>query len=71
MSSSNNQHLSDKRTNFLNKVEKEAGPEERDESPSCAGSNPVKPKGTFLDSSADPTRRTVERKAPSCGYRGG
>ena len=71
MSSSNNPNLSDKRTNFLERVEKEAKPEEREASPANAGSNAAKPKGTFLDASCDRSKGTVVRKAPSCGYRGG
>ena len=70
MSSSNN-NLSDKRGNFLDKVEKEAKPEESDCTSGPCNNGSTKPKGTFLESSSDQHKRVVERKAPSCGYRGG
>jgi hypothetical protein len=71
MSSSNNQHLSEKRANFLHKVDKESKPEEHDGSTANSASSASKPKGTFLERPSEQPRPTVERKAPSCGYKGG
>jgi hypothetical protein len=71
MSDSNNDRISGKRTDFLDKLEKEGklvDPEVSSSANSCASN---KPKGTFLEAGPDQSHRAVERKAPSCGYRGG
>ena len=72
MSSSNN-NVQDRRANFLDKVEKEGKPEEKDPNMNSDHSSSTgKPRGAgFLEPSSEQTRRVVERKAPSCGYRGG
>ena len=72
MSSSNN-NVQDKRANCLDNVEKEGKPEEKEQSMnSDHSSSNAKPRGAgFLEPNSEQTRRVVERKAPSCGYRGG
>jgi hypothetical protein len=70
--SSSNSNLPEKRGNFLDKVEKEPKPEESDYASGPCNNGTAKPKGTFLESSTpDQHKRVVERKAPSCGSRGG
>ena len=71
MSSSNNP-VQDKRSNFLDKVEKEAKREEKSpNSDPVSSSNIQKPRGAgFIEGNVEPARKVVERKAPSCS-RGG
>jgi hypothetical protein len=71
MSSSSN-NVQEKRTGFLEKLEKDAKPEEKDSTPSCSSTASTKPRGTFLEGSSDEPRRAVERRAaPSCARKGG
>ena len=71
-SGSNNQEMQDKRSNFLDKVQKETGAEEKSPRTAEHSSSSAKPKGTFLEGSGDQPRKPVERRAPpSCGWKGG
>jgi hypothetical protein len=69
MSSSDNR-LNDKRSDFHDKVEKEKKPTDLDSSIGGCDTNSSKPKGTSLEGGSD-SRKVIERKAPSCGYKGG
>ncbi len=71
MSSSNNNNVAGKRNDFLDKVQKEANPEEKDPRDCGSSCDASKPRGTFLEPVEDQHKQVFERKAPSCGYRGG
>lgn len=71
MSSSNTDNLSDKRGNFMDRVQREAKPEDKDTQGKGEDGGSSKPKGAFLESTSDQQKRVVDKKAPSCGYRGG
>jgi hypothetical protein len=71
MSSSSSDSVANKRDEFLNKVQAESKTDPKSPGESGDGCDPPKPRGTFLEPAQGQQRRAVERKAPSCGYRGG